>query len=207
MKRQVQHALIYECHHVISNGSCIVVFVCVCVYVCVRVCVRACFRMCINMCMPQTAASVLHEVCRYRSGCVAMAQHEHVLKVITQLPFGTIQMTEANAAIFRPSQFGELEQALAGIYVPDHSVLSPLSCWWLGCMNLVTSDTCLTRCFNALLLCVDRSTRTRRSEALKKLLVPSFCHLFSSICNLRVCILFMIILQTLEQIALFQTGW
>jgi len=145
---------------------------------------------CINMCMPQTAASVLHEVCRYRSGCVAMAQHEHVLKVITQLPFGTIQKTEANAAKFRPSQFGELEQALAGILFPDHSLLSPLSCWRLGCMNLFTSNTCLTRCFNALLRRVDRSTR--RSKALKNLIVISalflslfFIHLQSIFIHLQ----------------------
>jgi hypothetical protein len=43
--------------------------------------------------LAQLATSVLHEVCRYRSGCVALAKHGlgEALQSISQLPLSQIQ--------------------------------------------------------------------------------------------------------------------
>ncbi len=64
--------------------------------------------------LAQLATSVLHEVCRYRSGCVALAKHGEVLQSISQLPLSQIQAqflheTTVSGMFCNPGMF---EQAL-----------------------------------------------------------------------------------------------
>lgn len=56
------------------------------------------------------SASVLHEICRYRSGCVALAQNEALLTIIVKLPFEQIHKLQAAHNLTYHRSFGELEK-------------------------------------------------------------------------------------------------
>jgi hypothetical protein len=72
-----------------------------------------CLCVCVCVCVYDDCSCV--QICRYRSGCVALAQNGKLLKIIVRLPFGKVQERELLVPSHqRRSCFGELEQALAG---------------------------------------------------------------------------------------------